>query len=35
MFKFLNSLNIFYYPLYIDGILQTIWAEHSTGNGGL
>jgi len=25
-------LNIFYYPFYIDRILQTIWAEHSTGN---
>jgi len=22
-----------YYPFYIDKILQTLWAEHSTGNG--
>ena len=28
-----SSLNILYYPFYIDSILQTIWAEHSTGNG--
>ena len=27
------SLNLFYYPFYIDRILQTVWAEHSTGNG--